>query len=431
MKPTFLIFALAFAAAPAFSGQADVYIGVSSRGGETAVKIGLAAFVPQDKGSLPDAACAQTAASVVRADLLFSRYFDTVETGPAFDPSDKNPAKRLGEWEKMGAQYVLAAKAADSGGQWTLSAKLYDASAGSVILEKYYKGKADSLRRAAHLLSDELVWRLKGRKGIAHTKIAFANDSTGKKEIYVVDYDGEGLLKLTDDKTIALFPRWSPDGGKLYYTTYRYKNPDAFEIDLKAGKIRPFSLYQGINLPGGVSPDGGKLAVTLSRSQDPDIYLIDTATKELKRLTAKSGVNSSASFSPDGKFICFISDRSGNPQVHVMEIAAAKTQRLTRLNWCDSPQWSPSGEWIVFSGRAASDDPMDIFLVDITGSQLKQLTRDSGSNEDPAWSADGRFISFTSTRNKTRQIYVMDADGSAPHLVSKLAGGCYTPSWSP
>src|SRR5207249_4599043 len=105
--------------------------------------------------------------------------------------------------------------------------------------------------------------------------------------------------------------------------------------------------------------------------------------------------------------------------------------KITDLNWCDSPSWQPTGEWIAFSGRPGLKDKMDIYVVDTSGTRLKQLTREAGSNENPTWSPDGRFIAFTSNREGRRRLYVMDADGSAPRLVGELPGNAYTPSWSP
>jgi len=206
-------------------------------------------------------------------------------------------------------------------------------------------------------------------------------------------------------------------------------------------------MIQGLNIPGAVSPDGGKLVMTLSRGVNPHIYEMNLSDKQLKRLTFRpEDVDSSASYSPDGKFIAYISDRSGNPQVYILELATGKDQRLTRLNWCDTPRWSPSGEWISFAGRENRKDQMDIFLTDITGSQLRNLTGGNGSNEDPTWSPDGRFIAFTSTRELesaadsapvrrmaygSRRIYVMDSDGSAPHLAADIPGNALTPAWGP
>ena len=114
-----------------------------------------------------------------------------------------------------------------------------------------------------------------------------------------------------------------------------------------------------------------------------------------------------------------------------MELATGETRPLTKtFNWSDSPQWSPTGEWIVFTGRESPYHPMDIFLVDLTGTQIRRLTTDAGSNEDPTWSPDGRFIAFTTTRNGKRQLYMMDMDGSAPHLLADLKGDSFTPHWS-
>ena len=314
---------------------------------------------------------------------------------------------------------------------YTIKLYVYDVATQAPVFAKAFKGNRSSLRRLAHIAADQIIQTLTGRRGIADTKIAFSNNSTGHKEIYVVDYDGHNLKKLTNDKSIALLPRWSKDG-RIYYTTYRYKNPDIFAIDLKAGKIAPVIIRGGLSLIGGVSPDGKALVLTSSKGPNPSIYIYNLETGEKTQLTNRRSVDGSPSYSPDGKYITFVSNRAGNPQIYVMELATGQTRPLTRtFNWSDSPQWSPTGEWIVFAGRESPYHPFDIFLVDLTGTQLRRLTTDSGSNEDPTWSPDGRFIAFTSNRDGgKRKLYVMDADGSAPHLVADLPGETFTPHWS-
>ena len=314
---------------------------------------------------------------------------------------------------------------------YTIKIYVYDVTTQAPVFAKAFKGNQASLRRLAHIAADQIIQTLTGRRGIADTKIAFANNSTRNKEIYVVDYDGQNLKKLTNDRSIALLPRWSKDG-RIYYTTYRYKNPDIFAIDLKAGKIAPVIIRGGLSLIGGVSPDGKALVFTSSKGPNPSIYIYNLETGEKKQITNRQSVDGSPSYSPDGKYITFVSNRAGNPQIYVMELATGQTRPLTRtFNWSDSPQWSPTGEWIVFAGRESPYHPFDIFLVDLTGTQLRRLTTDAGSNEDPTWSPDGRFIAFTSTREGgKRKLYVMDADGSAPHLVADLPGETFTPHWS-
>ncbi|MFA6435440.1 MAG: DPP IV N-terminal domain-containing protein [Elusimicrobiales bacterium] len=410
--------------------QTDIYIGVASGKEYKKTALAMAKFLPARPDNPGDLELAEEFRDIIRADLMYSRYFEVKEEplSPANLTTDPDALKF---WKTLGAGWLLSGRASQNEKVWTFTARLHDLESGKVVLEKFYQGEPRAMRRAAHLFSDDVVLRVTGRKGVAHSKIAFANNSTGSKEIYTVDYDGGNLTKLTSDRTIALLPRWSQDASRIYYTTYRYGNPDMFEIDLKAGKIRPFATFQGLNIPGGFSPDGLTMVMTLSKGDDPNVYSLDIVTKQLKKLLGRFGVSSSPTYAPDGKQIAFISDRAGNPQIFVLDLETKATRKLTRMNWCDSPGWSPSGEWIVFSGRETSKERLNIFLTDLTGGQVRRLTNNSGDNEDPSWSPDGRFIAFTSSRRGRRELYIMDADGSAPHPLTDLKGQTSTPNWSP
>lgn len=403
----------------------DVYIGITSSGGKKLPLIAMPAFAGQGEAL----AAAQEVYDTLRADILYGRYFDVSSDGPDYAPS--NPKADLAQWAKLRANYLIGGEIIYADPYYTIKLYVFDTATQAPVFAKAFKGNKASLRRLAHIAADQITQTLTGRRGIADTKIAFSNNATKHKEIYVVDYDGQNLKKLTNDRSISLLPRWSRDG-RIYYTTYRYKNPDIFAIDLKAGKIAPVVIRGGLSLIGGVSPDGKALVFTSSKGSNPSVYIYNLETGEKTQITNRHSVDGSPSYSPDGKFITFVSNRAGNPQIYVMELATRQTRPLTKtFNWSDSPQWSPTGEWIVFAGRESPYHPFDIFLVDLTGTQLRRLTTDAGSNEDPTWSPDGRFIAFTSTRDGgKRKLYVMDADGSAPHLVADLPGDSFTPHWS-
>ena len=413
------------AAAVCAAPKTDVYIGITSAGAKRLPVIAMPAFTAKENITSEAAQVHDT----LRADILYGRYFDVSEEGPAFDAQDLKAT--LSGWGKQRAAYLIGGDVSYEEPHYTIKLYVYDVSTQAPVFAKAFKGNQSSLRRLAHIAADQIIQTLTGRRGIADTKIAFANNSTAHKEMYVVDYDGQNMKKLTNDKSIALLPRWSKDG-RIYYTTYRYKNPDIFAIDLKAGKIAPIIIRGGLSLIGGVSPDGKALVFTSSKGPNPSIYIYNLETGEKTQLTNRRSVDGSPSYSPDGKYITFVSNRAGNPQIYVMELATGQTRPLTRtFNWSDSPQWSPTGEWIVFAGRESPYHPFDIFLVDLTGTQLRRLTTDAGSNEDPTWSPDGRFIAFTSNRaGGKRKLYVMDSDGSAPHLVADLPGETFTPHWS-
>lgn len=366
---------------------------------------------------------------VIRDDLLFSRRFKTAE--PPSPEAAMDPRGSLAEWRRAATAFLLAARVSMTGDKTTVSAALFDLNSGQSILDRYYRQDSAFWRSLAHHIADDVLRQLTGRSGVARTRIAFVNDVTGKKEVYVVDYDGAALRRLTHDGSISLLPRWSPDRKRLIYTSYKRVNPDLFEIDMERGTQRVFLEQQGLNVAGGFSPDGSKLVLIQSRQKSPNVYLMDVNTRSPQRITDHFGVDSSPTFSPDSKQVAFVSDRSGNPQIHILELASRRVRRLTVLNWCDSPSWSPTGEWIAFSGRAHPKDSMDIFLVDVTGSHVRQLTHGEGSNEDPSWSPDGRSLVFTTTRNKRRELFVMDPDGSAPRPVGDIPGNSFTPHWSP
>ncbi len=417
-------------AARSVAAATDVHIKLAGGGsGAALVRLALPPFIAENPLRLGDEMTARQVREVARSDLMFSRYFSVLEDGPHFDGANaKNIAS---DWGKRGASWLLLAKVSSMEAALSIVVTLIDADSSEVVFERDYREQISSLRGLSHQISNDVIKAVTGKKGIARTQVVFANDHSGHKEIYMMDYDGANLRELTFDDSIALLPRLSPDRKLLVYTTYKEGNPDLFAIDLEQGAHHPLSREQGLNIAGGFSPDGTQLLMTLSRQKSPNLYIRGLQDGSLTQLTHHFGADSSPTFSPDGAQVAFVSDRSGNPQIYILELTTQRVKRLTRLNWCDSPSWSPTGEWIAFAGRANVKDTLDIFLVDVTGNQVRQLTRGEGSNEDPSWSPDGRFLLFTSTRNgKKPELFVMDADGSAPHRLAEVPGGNYTPSWS-
>jgi len=74
------------------------------------------------------------------------------------------------------------------------------------------------------------------------------------------------------------------------------------------------------------------------------------------------------------------------------------------------PAWSPDGKQVAFVSLQDGDD--EIFVVNVDGSDLRQLTNNSDKDEMPAWSADGLQLVFSSNRDGDPEIYIMDVDGS-------------------
>ena len=97
------------------------------------------------------------------------------------------------------------------------------------------------------------------------------------------------------------------------------------------------------------------------------------------------------------------------------------------------PSWSPDGNWIVFASKKAGS--WDIWLMDSSGNNLKQLTLDDSTEQGPRFSPNGKKIAFErhgyTNGRYTHGICTMDSNGENIKEIVNCAENCMSPSWSP
>ena len=179
--------------------------------------------------------------SIMREDILFERLFSVSEGGPVV--SDKLDSVA---WSGLGAQVVVTGDVKVDGPDVHLECRIYDVSSGKILWGKEGNGPKSNARRLAHLMSDQITFQLSGQPGVAHTRIAFVNNHTGQKEIYVMDYDGANVRQLTHLHSITLLPKWSPDGKLIAFNSYKAGNPDAYLMDADGSSMQDLSNRQGL-----------------------------------------------------------------------------------------------------------------------------------------------------------------------------------------
>lgn len=402
----------------------DVYLSLSAKGAKMAV--GLAGFVPATP-NVEEARAAKAVRETLNYDLLFSRYFNVVEGGlPVSGRRDE-----FADWQNRGADIVISGEIRVKQPELSLTVKLYDVETAQPVWTKEYRRPAGAdARKLAHEANDEIVKRLTGEPGIAHTRIVFACRKAGSKELYIADYDGANLRQLTDTGSLNLFPKWAPDGKEIIFTTFRYGNPDLYSIGPDEGKFRAVSCKQGLNTTGSYSTDGTKIAVTLSEGRYPNIFLLTRDGKMIRQVTFGKAIATSPCFSPNGREIVYVSDKPGYPQLYIMSLDGGNMRRLPARGYCDSPAWSPRGDRIAFTMREKYSN-YDIYVYDLGTMYITRLTRDQGKNENPSWSPDGRFLVFSSNRSGKSELYIMGADGSGARKLGAFAGDCSMPGWGP
>jgi TolB protein len=414
---------------PARPQAADVLLNVIASG---AKKLNIAIPDFTLVGGADPHALVKSVPAVLSNDLNFSAIFSVVAGTPALPAN--NPAAVREAWAAFaaaGAHAGLHGLLTTRGDRAEVEMRLYDLTSPEQrpIATKKFEMPVPQARRLSHKIADEVVLQFTGELGIADTKIAYTGAAGGVKEVYLMDYDGVGAVKMTTTQSINLSPVWSPDARSIAFTSYMNGYPYLYRLfAFEKRPIQTLAAYGGINSSPAFSPDGKTVALTLSKDGNPEVYLLTVATGGLRRLTTNAAIDTEPSWSPTGREIAFVSDRAGPAQVFVMDAEGTNVRRLTQSGFNTQPRWSPKGDVIVYTSRQGNHD---LWAVSPDGSNLRRLTAGPGSSEGASWAPNGRHLVFQSSRLGGFQLFTMLVDGSEQQLLTKGPGEITSGSWSP
>jgi len=398
--------------------------GVISGSGFTKIKIA----VPDPDSEPAFADTARELGQTLRDDLTYSGYFDVID--PSLYPLTATSREKTSEakWASLGAANVVSGKAGIGAGRVDFRAHLLNTAPATTLFDRRYGGPADLARRVAHQVADDVVQQLTGQPGIALTWIAFVSKHGAGKEVYMMDYDGQRVRRITTTGSINLMPTWSPVAQRLAYMSWRTGAP-AIDILESDGKISRAPTAGGtMNISPDWSPDGRSIVYASNASGNSEIYVLDTVSRRSSRLTNSPAIDTSPTYSPRGREIAFTSDRSGSPQIYVMDAEGLNARRITKDDeYADAAAWSPKGDKIAYATR--SDGRFDVAILDVATGVTTRLTHGEGNNENPRWSPDSRHLVFASSRAGSYDLYTMRADGSDVRRLTR-GGDCFTPDWS-
>jgi Tol biopolymer transport system component len=266
-------------------------------------------------------------------------------------------------------------------------------------------------------------------------RLAFSRKHASGWSVYVQDVGGGGLLDVTAaagygaaGSGLSGYPDWSPDGRKIAFSQELPNGSVQIIVyDLAQQTAANITNDDSVDLHPRWSPDGHTIVYASNGSGgNIDIYTVDADNAVITRLTTQPGWELDPTWSPDGRKIAYTAYPAGIADVFVMNADGSDAHDLTNdpraVDY--QPSWSAAG--IAFASTRAGQQ---LYLIHPDGSHLRALTFGSSQNLDPRWSADGKRIVFSSTRNARSEIGLVTGTNYQP-----LTPGPWLdtdPAWSP
>jgi dipeptidyl aminopeptidase/acylaminoacyl peptidase len=188
-----------------------------------------------------------------------------------------------------------------------------------------------------------------------------------------------------------------PDSHGLIVSVERQANIHLLLTDRQGNWPSPLTSGVGNDTDARPSPDGKRIAYVHAPLDDlnrRDIRLVDLASRETRLLAgAPQSRDWSPCWSPDGTRLAFLSQRSGFNEIWLMNLDGSIMNQLTHagLDLADI-SWSPDGRWLTATANRLG--AFDLVLVDVVSGTLHDLRQSQGVYFRPDWSPDGSFLAF-------------------------------------
>ena len=131
------------------------------------------------------------------------------------------------------------------------------------------------------------------------------------------------------------------------------------------------------------------------------------------RITNDEYDNSFPDWSPDNNQIAFVSDRIGNDDIYVQNMDGSGVKNLSNNPARDiHPYWAPDGRTILFNSLRDNDQNFDVYQVNVDGTKLHRLTTERDTETCARFSPDmSRIVVLRAYKGTNDEVFLMSPDG--------------------
>ena len=215
-------------------------------------------------------------------------------------------------------------------------------------------------------------------------------------DIWVANEDGRNVQRLTVNRARDVYPRFSPDGKWIAFSSDRNGNLDVFIIPSTGGTVKQLTSHSADDTVLNWTPDGRSILFSSQRGEGfmPQLYTVSVDGGMPVSAGVDMGVQ--ASYSPDGRRIAYNQKAqtywrkyyrgSYQSDVIVADVAAKKFTNLTDFNGMDSwPMWGHDG-FIYFVSDRDGNGLTNIWRTSENGGKAEKIT--AFQTGDVRWPGD-------------------------------------------
>jgi serine/threonine protein kinase len=286
-------------------------------------------------------------------------------------------------------------------------------------------------------------------------RLAFVSDRDDGRtlQIWTIDPEGTNPEQLTFGPGDKIEPRWSPDGSRLLFSSNGGRDQfgndlglDVWVINADGTGIKNVTHHLGDDTGASWSPDGHSIAFTSTRVNDlAQVFVQDSSCLDsdegacwdvdARNISAGYAVESDPAWSPEGGTIAVSASINGAPgRILLRSPFPGQPTRFDptdHIIGAEDLAWSPDASLIAFTWVQPTMNEVWLARISDRGADPVKLTNSLG-NKEPAFSADGQWIAFTSTRDQNPEIYLMTANGgNQTNLTQSPASRDLQPDWQP
>jgi TolB protein len=262
------------------------------------------------------------------------------------------------------------------------------------------------------------------------SQIAFLSSRDGRDDLYLVNPDGSGLQRLTNDATRKSFGTWSADGKTLVYSSGNMDSTQVFAVEAHEGGKRLLRSFAGYG--PSFSNDGRSMVYAVGRMPQSTTMISALDGSNSRRWGTDNTTKFNFAWSPDDKLLAYTTlaaDSTRALSVWVANADGTNARRVSQIAPAEGspqwPAWSLDGKRLAIQvgkySRDRATNTAHIWVIDVASAKATKLAPHDRAylDETPSWLPDGKHIAFQSDRTGRMEIWIMNDDGTGARQITK------------